>query len=245
MTYAPRSQPRSQPRSHRALTGSLVALGLAALAPDAFAQDRPVRENPLDVSRGEQLADIWCSNCHVIGTTPQTRALADAPTFYGMVENGLADERTLAFALLSPHPVMPIFPVTQADIAALAAYMRSLLAEDDEDARLGDPPPLVEEAASGRGDGPMTNSAAGEEMADELCSSCHAVRGPGPSPIADAPAFSTLSERYPIRWLEEAFGEGIVVRHPTVQMPEFRFEPAEIDALLSYLELIQAEGAEP
>jgi hypothetical protein len=37
--------------------------------------------------------------------------------------------------------------------------------------------------------------------------------------------------------LEEAFAEGVLVGHPS--MPEFRFEPRDIDALLAYLESIQ------
>ncbi len=239
------SQPCAGPRRHPRLVGGLVALCLAAMAQEAFAQDRTRQDRPIDVLRGERLAGMWCSNCHVVGTTPQTRALADAPTFYGMAERGLANESTIAFALLSPHPVMPTFPVTQADIEALAAYMRSLLMEEEEDARLGDPPVRVRDVASAASGGSPARTAAGEEIADELCSRCHAVRGPGPSPIADAPPFSTLSERYPIRWLEEAFAEGIVVRHPSVEMPEFRFEPAEIDALLSYLESVQADAPSP
>ena len=135
--------------------------------------------------------------------------------------------------------------MTQVDIEELAAYMRSLLVEEEEDARLDDPPARVREVSSAASGGSPARTAAGEEIADELCSRCHATRGPGPSPIADAPAFSILSERYPIRWLEEALAEGIVVRHPSVEMPEFRFEPAEIDALLTYLESIQAAVTKP
>jgi hypothetical protein len=51
--------------------------------------------------------------------------------------------------------------------------------------------------------------------------------------MAEAPPFRKLPERYPVEHLAEAFAEGIVVGHPA--MPQFAFEPPEIDALLSYL----------
>jgi mono/diheme cytochrome c family protein len=55
--------------------------------------------------------------------------------------------------------------------------------------------------------------------------------------MPEAPPFRTLSERYPVTALEEAFAEGILVGHPA--MPEFRFEPHEIDAIIAYLQSVQ------
>ncbi len=78
----------------------------------------------------------------------------------------------------------------------------------------------------------------GAEIAGRLCSGCHAV-GPTDAGLhAEAPPLRLLSQKYPIRALEEALAEGIVVGHP--DMPAFAFEPDEIEALLSYLESIQA-----
>jgi len=73
------------------------------------------------------------------------------------------------------------------------------------------------------------------------CSGCHAISGPGPSSVADAPAFSRLSRRYPVEFLAEALAEGIMVNHPTVGMPVFRYAPEDIDAILAYLESVQEE----
>ena len=53
------------------------------------------------------------------------------------------------------------------------------------------------------------------------------------SPVGRAPAFRDLSERYPVEHLAEALAEGIVTGHSG--MPQFTFEPREIDALLSHL----------
>lgn len=80
---------------------------------------------------------------------------------------------------------------------------------------------------------------AGRVIVEDNCSGCHAVAGPGPSPVADAPPFSTFGRMWPVESLAEAFAEGITVYHPTVLMPEFVFEPPEIDALLAYLESVQ------
>ena len=60
---------------------------------------------------------------------------------------------------------------------------------------------------------------------------------PARAPIAAAPAFRTLSRRYPIEGLAEALGEGLSVGHP--DMPEFVFEPDDIGAILDYLKSIQ------
>ncbi|MYZ47493.1 c-type cytochrome [Propylenella binzhouense] len=78
----------------------------------------------------------------------------------------------------------------------------------------------------------------GRRFAEKNCGRCHAIGREGDSPLPGAPAFRTLSERYPIESLAEALAEGIVTAHP--DMPEFVLEPEEIDALLSYLESIQA-----
>ena len=79
---------------------------------------------------------------------------------------------------------------------------------------------------------------AGRAMAQKLCARCHAIGPIGDSPLAEAPPFRTFSSKYPIDSLAEAFAEGIVVGHP--DMPEYKFEPDEIDALLAYLDSIQA-----
>ena len=53
-----------------------------------------------------------------------------------------------------------------------------------------------------------------------------------------APPFRTLSQKYPIDDLEEAFAEGILVGHQ--DMPEFRMNPAQDAALVAYLKSIQS-----
>ncbi|MGI9412233.1 MAG: c-type cytochrome [Hyphomicrobiales bacterium] len=83
------------------------------------------------------------------------------------------------------------------------------------------------------------DASAGRAMAQKLCARCHAIGPVGDSPVPEAPPLRTLSAKYPIDSLAEAFAEGIVVGHPS--MPEFKFEPDAIDALLAYLDSIQPE----
>ena len=79
----------------------------------------------------------------------------------------------------------------------------------------------------------------GQVIAQNLCAGCHAIGLEGESPHADAPPFRTLSEKYPVRLLEEALAEGIAVGHE--DMPEFQLEADEVEQLIQYLESIQAK----
>ena len=77
----------------------------------------------------------------------------------------------------------------------------------------------------------------GEALLTRSCAVCHAVGSAGESMHAEAPAFRTLGRKYKIESLEEALGEGLMSGHP--DMPEFRFEPADVDAIIAYLKSIQ------
>ena len=81
--------------------------------------------------------------------------------------------------------------------------------------------------------------AAGRDIAERLCSRCHAIDGPGPSPVMEAPAFSGIGRRLEIDDLAEALAEGILTGHGPVEMPEIVLEPEEIDSLLAYLHSVQ------
>ncbi|WP_363350152.1 cytochrome c [Methylocystis echinoides] len=79
----------------------------------------------------------------------------------------------------------------------------------------------------------------GEAIAKNNCGACHAVGRRGASPNPKSPPFRSLARRYPLANLEEALGEGIVVGHEGLDMPQFRFETGEVEALLAYLASIQ------
>ncbi len=71
------------------------------------------------------------------------------------------------------------------------------------------------------------------------CARCHALGLTGVSPHPQAPPFREVVERYPVEDLEESLAEGIVSGHP--DMPEFTFEPNEINSILAYLNSLKAK----
>ena len=87
--------------------------------------------------------------------------------------------------------------------------------------------------------GAAESVAAGRDIAERLCSRCHAIEGPGPSPVAEAPPFSGIGRRMKIDDLAEALAEGILTGHGPVEMPEIVLEPEEIESLLGYMHSVQ------
>jgi cytochrome c len=81
----------------------------------------------------------------------------------------------------------------------------------------------------------------GEVLVKQNCSRCHAIGKEGASPHPEAPPFRTLSSRYPIEDLSESLAEGIVSGHP--DMPIFVFSPADVEAIIEYLNSIQEQPA--
>jgi hypothetical protein len=54
---------------------------------------------------------------------------------------------------------------------------------------------------------------------------------------SEAPAFRTLSNKYPVENLAESLAEGIVSGHP--DMPIFVFSPQDVAAIIDYLQSVQ------
>jgi len=80
--------------------------------------------------------------------------------------------------------------------------------------------------------------ALGRALAQRNCSQCHAIGPAGASPTPTAPPFRELYQRGDVEQLGEGAAQGILTRHPA--MPEFRFQPHELVALVRYLRSIQA-----
>ena len=75
--------------------------------------------------------------------------------------------------------------------------------------------------------------ARGHALVEANCARCHAIGRTDKSEHPDAPAFRTLSKRYPLEALEEALAEGISTGHP--DMPEFITTQEQIEAILAYI----------
>jgi len=99
--------------------------------------------------------------------------------------------------------------------------------------------PAVAQTDRPRGDADAV--ALGRSLVVRNCSLCHAVGRSDVSAKPGAPAFRDLSQRYAVEALGEALAEGILTGHP--EMPEFRFAPHEVDAILRYLKSIQTKQA--
>jgi cytochrome c len=97
-------------------------------------------------------------------------------------------------------------------------------------------------SCTGPDEGPAGSAQAGAALVNKLCIHCHAVEANGRSPVAGAPPLAEVSRRYPPEELAEALAEGIAVGPHVVEMPEFAFEPEEIDDLIAFLETLRRTG---
>lgn len=77
----------------------------------------------------------------------------------------------------------------------------------------------------------------GRAFAQTNCARCHSIDRYTQSPLATAPPFRTLHERYPIESLAESLAEGIDTGHPT--MPMFTLETDQINDLLAFLKSLK------
>lgn len=79
--------------------------------------------------------------------------------------------------------------------------------------------------------------ALGRSLAARNCGMCHALDRTGLSPNRQAPPFRSLGDRFDVELLGEGLATGILTKHPA--MPEFRFEPYEVVAIVRYLRSVQ------
>jgi len=83
--------------------------------------------------------------------------------------------------------------------------------------------------------------AAGRQLAEDMCGTCHAIIPGRESAHAQAPTFRKIAGRYSVWNLQEALAEGIVVGH--ADMPEITLKPEQINALLSYMDTLSPEAS--
>lgn len=69
------------------------------------------------------------------------------------------------------------------------------------------------------------------------CARCHSIDRVSPSPLAVAPPFRNLHQRYPVEDLQIPLAEGIRTGHPT--MPELRLDPGQIADLIAFLNTLK------
>lgn len=84
---------------------------------------------------------------------------------------------------------------------------------------------------------PLAAIERGRVLAESRCAACHAVGPGGASPMAEAPPFRILHQRYPVDSLQEALAEGLTTAHPA--MPEVELAPEQIEGLIAYLQSLE------
>ncbi|MFC7477275.1 c-type cytochrome [Dankookia sp. GCM10030260] len=77
----------------------------------------------------------------------------------------------------------------------------------------------------------------GRALAQANCARCHAIGRTGSSPLAAAPPFRAIHQRYPVEQLAEALAEGIETGHAV--MPEFQLGQTQIADLVAYLKTLE------
>lgn len=82
--------------------------------------------------------------------------------------------------------------------------------------------------------------AKGRALLEANCAKCHAIGMDGESKHKEAPPFRVVVTRYPPDNLAEALAEGLISGHP--DMPEFVFEPDEVEAIATYLASLKPAG---
>jgi len=80
--------------------------------------------------------------------------------------------------------------------------------------------------------------ARGHDLAEERCSTCHAIGPSGDSPVEAAPAWREIHDRFTGRSLNAVLSQGI--SHTEPRMPSFDLSDGDANALAAYLRSIQA-----
>ena len=99
--------------------------------------------------------------------------------------------------------------------------------------------------------GDSASVAAGRQIAQRHCATCHAIAA-GESPLEDAPPFARLSQRYGAGGLAELLEKGMIANRPRPleegtrllhpRMPAFPLEDREVVALADYLRTFEHDG---
>ncbi len=222
-----------------ALAASLALAGCALVDPAH-------QLAPTQVSRGHDAAVRLCSACHAVepgGASAHPRA---APFAGREMQHTAGLEGRVAALTRQGHYGMAPIDLTAREVGDIVAYIESLRnrgVRSDQGRGAASGPGLrlaamrVAAQAEEESVDPAEALARGRALVVGNCGRCHAVEGLDDSSNPAAPRFRDLSQRYDVEALGESLAEGILVGHP--DMPEFRFEPREIDAILRYLQSLQ------
>jgi cytochrome c len=106
---------------------ALVVVALLALGSCKHEQAEQTRPTSARVAEGHRLAEVYCSTCHAIGATGESRHPM-APPFRTLSRDYPVTALQDAFAqgVLVGHPDMPEFNLDPDQIDSLLAYLQSI-----------------------------------------------------------------------------------------------------------------------
>ncbi|MDH3595147.1 MAG: cytochrome c [Rhodospirillales bacterium] len=83
----------------------------------------PVVTVVLDAQTGRQLAERWCSGCHVVEADS---CVDQTPSFETIARDPSKTSERLRAWLMTPHSTMPDLTLSRSEVEAIIAYLKSL-----------------------------------------------------------------------------------------------------------------------
>lgn len=182
-----------------------------------------------------------------------TQAIRLNPSWGAFNERGVANFRKSQFdkALDDFNQAMALFPSPEVRAnrgRVYEALVRPKDAIEDYRRALQDDPSLVdarealrrlgvEDAVTAETDQRIHQ---GELLAQEHCSTCHAVGNVELSPDKNAPPFRSINRRRPLYWLRAPVTQSVFATHE--KMPEFSLTFDELDKVVAYINSLSPPG---
>ena len=121
------------PHSFQSRAAILFFLVLA-IALLIFAFARPTagqgpQRSPPSAANGQRIAEMMCTNCHLVTPGQQSTAVVGVPSFAAIANHAGQTPERLAGAIIIPHPPMPSVSLTNAEMRDIIAYIFSLRTE--------------------------------------------------------------------------------------------------------------------
>lgn len=79
-----------------------------------------------DIANGKAIAQVWCSNCHLVDPRDQRPARDATPTFPSIAQKKSTTAASLAAFLKARHGAMPDLSLSRDEIEDVSAYILSL-----------------------------------------------------------------------------------------------------------------------
>ena len=113
-------------RQHATHRTGLIALPLLGTVLLAISLRVATAQVIGDAAAGHDLAQTWCSTCHVIDPAPRHASDMAAPSFAAIAAMPSTTPMALSVFLQTPHAAIPDLHLSRDEIDDLTAYILSL-----------------------------------------------------------------------------------------------------------------------